>query len=226
MDPSRPTAWSKIAAVRAAFEQGFELVLCMDADALVMNPSVSVESLFDNSVDQVLAADHNGPNSGAPRALEECRGTRERLSVHHLSGVWLIRDCAWSRAFLDALWQHGAAYVSMAPLRSIFRYEQRAFHYLYQSSAWRRRIGDVYADANGVRARTKLVHQCVLNSLASFYQPGDFVVHLAGIKGAVKCLLFRRRYLEACSAFGLTPGLDAVAPTTRLRCLVGSPTAG
>jgi hypothetical protein len=107
------------------------------------------------------------------------------------------------------MWDEGAAFVTMSPLRSIFRYEQRALHFLFQSTAWRRRIGLRYERANGVRAGTKLVHQCVLNSLPSFYQPGDFVVHLAGIKGVVKCLLFRSYYTQAAAAFGLTVRLRA-----------------
>ncbi len=204
IDPSRPAAWSKIIAVRAAFDRGAELVACLDADTLIMNPLVRLEELFDWRFEQLLGADHNGPNSG----------------------VWLIRRSEWSVAFLEALWHEGTRYVSMAPLRSIFRYEQRAFHYLFQSAAWRRRIGDRYEGANGVRVRTKLVHQCVLNSLPSFYTPGDFVLHLAGIKGAVKCLMFRRHYLAAAAAAGLTPGVDAVRPSSPMRCLCGSPIAG
>ena len=109
----------------------------------------------------------------------------------------------------------------MSPLRSIFRFEQRALHYLFQSAAWRRRIGLRYEGANGVRSGTRLVHQCVMNSLPSFYQPGDFVIHLAGIKGVVKCLLFRRHYAAAAAAAGLTPGLDAVLPSSVMRCLDG-----
>jgi len=204
IDARRPAAWSKLLAVRAALDEGFDLVLCMDADALVMDPSVRVEQLFDWRYHQLLAADHNGPNSG----------------------VWLLRNSAWTRRLLDALWEEGAPFVTMPPLRSIFRYEQRSLHYLYQSAAWRRRIGARYEAANGVRAGTRLVHQCTLNSLASFYRPGDFVLHLAGVKGVVKCLLFRRHYLRAAAAAGLTPGMDAVLPSTVLRCLDGGSVHG
>ena len=199
IDRSRPTAWSKILAVRAALDAGFDLVMCIDADALVMNPRLRVEELFDWRAHTMLAADHNGPNSG----------------------VWLVRDSEWTRQLLGALWEDGGAFVAMSPLRSIFRFEQRAFHFLFQSAAWRRRIGARYEGANGVRAGTRLSHQCLLNSLPSFYQPGDFVLHLAGIKGVVKCLLFRRHYFQAAAAAGLTPGVDAALPANVLRCLDG-----
>ncbi len=167
-----------------------------------MNPAIRVEDLFDWSAYQVLAADHNGLNSG----------------------VWLIRASEWSSWWLEELWAQSDL-VTMPPLRSLFHYEQRAFHHLFQSDAWRRKIGSRYEGANAVRAATKLVHQCVLNSLPSWYAPGDFVLHLAGMKGAVKCLLFRRYYLQAAAAAGLTPGTDAVQPPSVLRCLGGSPVA-
>ena len=65
VDPSRPAAWSKIPAVARAFDAGYSLVLCADADALIMNPALRVEELFDWRTHQTLASDHNGPNSGA-----------------------------------------------------------------------------------------------------------------------------------------------------------------
>ena len=175
-------------------------MLCVDADALIMNPDIRVEELMDWRAHQVLAADHNGPNSG----------------------VWLIRDTPWSRWFVRELWAQEAL-VALPPRRSLFHYEQRAFHHLLQTGAWRRRVGgEPYAGANGIRAATALVHQCVLNSLPSWYRRGDFVVHLAGMKGAVKCLLFRRYYLLAAAAAGTRPGVDAAAPPGVGRCLMGT----
>ena len=141
--------------------------------------------------------------------------------------MWLIRDSAWSRWFLEELWAQDDL-VHMPLLRSLFNYEQRAFHRLFASAAWRRRVGGAeppYGGANGVRAATTLVHQCVLNSLPSWYRRGDFVMHLAGMKGAVKCLLFRHYYLAAARAAGLRPGVDAEAPPRVLRCLGGHPLA-
>jgi hypothetical protein len=141
--------------------------------------------------------------------------------------VWLIRDSAWSRWFLAELWAQSDL-VHMPLLRSLFHYEQRAFHRLFQSAAWARRVAGAeprYEGANGVRAATTLVHQCVLNSLPSWYESGDFVMHLAGMKGAVKCLLFRHYYLRAAAAAGLTPGVDAERAPAALCCLGGSPVA-
>jgi hypothetical protein len=71
IDRSRPTAWSKILAIRAALAEGYDLVVAMDADSLIMDPSVAVEDLFDWRYHSMLAADHNGPNSGAS-AIVRC----------------------------------------------------------------------------------------------------------------------------------------------------------
>jgi len=216
IDPSRPAAWSKIRGVARALDAGFDLVLCTDADALVMNPSLRVEELMDWSAHQTLAADHNGPNSGAP----EPRRVLGRCPHASVAGVWLVRNTPWARWYCNELWAQEAL-VRLPASRALFHYEQRAFHHTLQTAAWRRRTGRRYEAANGVRSATALVHQCVLNTLPSWYSPGDFILHLAGIKGAARCLLFRAAYGSAAAAAGRTLGVDAPQPPTRARCLLG-----
>ena len=41
-----------------------------------------------------------------------------------------------------------------------------------------------------VRAHSKIVNQCVFNSLLPWYVSGDFVVHFAGLKGVWECFIF------------------------------------
>ena len=60
----------------------YDWVLFIDVDTLIMNPTVRLEEIADNTVDQVIGADHNGVNSG----------------------VWLVRNAPWSFFFLDELW--------------------------------------------------------------------------------------------------------------------------
>lgn len=194
IDASRPTAWTKILAVQEAVER-YDLVFWSDVDALVMNPNVRVQDLMDYEYDQMLAADHNGLNSG----------------------VWLIQSTPFSRWFLKELWAQDHL-VKMPFVRSVFHYEQRAFHYLYQTKVWRNKVGDYYEHANIVRAHTNLVHQCVFNSLLAFYKDGDFVVHLAGVKGVAKCLIFRRYYMYSMRMMGAPTVGDAAVPGV-LRCL-------
>jgi hypothetical protein len=57
--------------------------------------------------------------------------------------------------------------------------------------------------ANTIRARTKVVNSCVFNSLPAWYVKGDFIVHLAGLKGVAKCLMFRHYYRNAKVGLGL-----------------------
>ena len=194
VDPTRPVAWSKLRAMEAALEAGAHLVAWFDADALIMAPEMRLEAIYDavshGGAAQVVASDHRGPNTG----------------------VWLMRSGPWSAAFLQRMQELGDTYVSMRPGQSLFRYEQRAFHYLFQTAVWRATMaGHVYQDANGVRAGTVLVHPCVMNSLPSWYQPGEFVLHLAGVKGTARCLLFRQAYSRASAAAGRVPGHGDVA---------------
>ena len=166
-DPSRPAAWSKILEVRKHLPR-YDWLMFIDVDTLIMNPAVRLEDIADDSVDQVLAADHNGVNSG----------------------VWLVRNTPWSFYFLDELW----AQDDLVKGPYLFHYEQRAFHRLFHTDAWSRqpstRGAAPYAGAAEVRAHSKIVNQCVFNSLLPWYVSGDFVVHFAGLKGVWECFIF------------------------------------
>jgi hypothetical protein len=166
-DPSRPAAWSKILEVKKHLPR-YDWLLFIDVDTLIMNPSVRLEDIADETVDQVIAADHNGVNSG----------------------VWLVRNSEWSMFFLDELWAQ--EHLVRGPY--LFHYEQRAFHHLFQTTPWARQKSvkgkEPYAGAAAVRAHSKIVNQCVFNSLLPWYVSGDFVVHFAGLKGVWECLIF------------------------------------
>ena len=166
-DPSRPAAWSKILEVRKHLPR-YDWLMFIDVDTLIMNPAVRLEDVADDSVDQVLAADHNGVNSG----------------------VWMVRNTPWSFTFLDELW----AQDDLVKGPYLFHYEQRAFHRLFHTDPWSKqpstRGAAPYAGAAEVRAHSKIVNQCVFNSLLPWYVSGDFVVHFAGLKGVWECFIF------------------------------------
>ena len=166
-DPSRPAAWSKILEVRKHLPS-YDWLLFIDVDTLVMNPNVRLEDIADDTVDQVIAADHNGINSG----------------------VWLVRNSEWTMWFLDELW----AQEHLVKGSYLFHYEQRAFHHLFQTQPWAKQASvrgtKPYASAGQVRAHSKIVNQCVFNSMLPWYVSGDFVVHLAGLKGVWECVIF------------------------------------
>jgi len=166
-DPSRPAAWSKILEVRKHLPR-YDWLMFIDVDTLIMNPAVRLEDVADDSVDQVLAADHNGVNSG----------------------VWMVRNTPWSFTFLDELW----AQDDLVKGPYLFHYEQRAFHRLFHTDPWSKQPSTKnaapYAGAAEVRAHSKIVNQCVFNSLLPWYVSGDFVVHFAGLKGVWECFIF------------------------------------
>tara|TARA_B110000977_G_scaffold171728_2_gene223587 strand:+ start:19170 stop:20567 length:1398 start_codon:yes stop_codon:yes gene_type:complete len=166
-DPTRPAAWSKILEVRKHLPR-YDWLVFIDVDTLIMNPSVTLEQIADDTVDQVIAADHNGVNSG----------------------VWLVRNTPWSFYFLDELW----AQDDLVKGNYLFHYEQRAFHRLFHTDPWSKQASvrgtAPYSGAAEVRQHSKIVNQCVFNSLLPWYVSGDFIVHFAGLKGVWECLIF------------------------------------
>jgi hypothetical protein len=201
IDESRPTSWSKLLAMRKYLPY-YDYLFYVDVDTIIANVDVKLEDIVDYGYDQILAADRNGLNCG----------------------VWLIRNTPWSLWFLDEMW---AQEQLVAPsTRVLFHYEQRAMHYLYQSRVWRRGVkGEPYKGANTIRARTKVVNSCVFNSLPAWYVKGDFVVHLAGLKGIAKCLAFRHYYgiarRETTEKYGALTDEANVEPPTLTTCLFG-----
>ena len=180
----------------------YDFLFYVDVDTIITNVDVKLEDIVDYGYDQILAADRNGLNCG----------------------VWLIRNTPWSMWFLDEMWAqeqfvHPSTFV-------LFHYEQRAMHFLYQSKVWRRAVKqDAYQGANTIRARTKVVNSCVFNSLPAWYKKGDFLVHLAGLKGVAKCVMFRYYYKttrnEMVSRFGALAGEADADPPGWATCLFG-----
>lgn len=174
IDRNRPTSWSKLLAMRK-YLPDYDFMLYVDVDTIIMNPEKKLEDIVDYNYDQMLAADKNGLNCG----------------------VWMVRNTPWMLWFIDEMWAQDQL-VAPKTWNMLFKYEQRAFHYLYQSKIWRSKVkGDAYPKANTVRARTKVLNACVFNSQPSFYVKGDLLVHLAGLKGTVKCMWFRYYYKQS-----------------------------
>ena len=202
IDRSAPTrSWSKLVAMRKHLPR-YDFLLYVDVDAVVMNPETGLEDIVDFDYDQVLAADSNGVNCG----------------------VWLVRNTPWTLWFLDELWAQEHLVAPKNTWNMLFKYEQRAFHHLYASTRWREVTkGPIYPNANTVRARTKIVHACAFNSQPWFYETGDFIMHLAGLKGTVKCVVFARYYARARAlmrAKGMVVAADVdVPPPSAWTCL-------
>ena len=87
VDTSRPPAWTKIRAVQAllAPQQNCDWVLWTDADTIIMNSDIAIESFLpsDNTHDLLVGSDNGGGYN---------------------SGVFLFRNTEWTRQFLDDWW--------------------------------------------------------------------------------------------------------------------------
>ena len=85
LDLTRPAAWSKIKAIQQCLEEGFDWVFWQDADCFVMNMNKRLEPLVEELGDRNFATSCD-INSGV------CTGTI------------LIRNCDWSREFLNKVY--------------------------------------------------------------------------------------------------------------------------
>lgn len=194
IDYSRPAAWSKLIGVKNALHHsnGYDYVVYMDMDVVIMNFSITIESFIDvaisssaspSSADLIMTTDWNGPNTG----------------------IWIIKNTDWSKRFMQDLWDQKQLIQARSSdgTKYPFEYEQRAFHYLLDSNIWRSRGLPQY-DTNKIeenRGHITFLPQCSLNaySLHPFdlrgdrdstqYVDGDFLIHFAGKKGKQKLYL-------------------------------------
>ena len=80
----RPPSWSKILAVKH-YLKDHDWVMWLDADTIVTNPDIRLESLVPRSTngpDFVITVDGGGYNAG----------------------IWLLRRSDWAYTFLDRWW--------------------------------------------------------------------------------------------------------------------------
>lgn len=194
-DSVRPAPWSKLTALRDALPR-FDWLAYVDGDALFADHRPALETIVDDDYDIVLSEDWGGYNTG----------------------VFFIKNSSFSSLLLEEMWSAGDFLAKPNTWYSHpfpFEYEQRALHYFASSAVWRRKH-ELYpsmvpvvdeAKSLSVTRRIKVVPQCAINSylvrptLASLffdrerrkksrYRRGDFIVHLAGHKGANKAALF------------------------------------
>lgn len=185
LDDEYPPAWSKFDAILDALET-HDLVVWMDVDAIVMNTTVKLTDVADRAPESslIFSHDQNGLNSG----------------------VFIVRSDAYARAFLRRCIDLKKQ-LSRTDLGLPFKYEQRALHYLFGSTAmdaWMRKRGiEIDAEERAeTRRKIALVPHCALNAnpceeiwtafflfraspagdwfCANEYKLGDFIAHVAG----------------------------------------------
>jgi galactosyl transferase GMA12/MNN10 family len=174
IDPSRPTAWSKVRAVQNELltpNRNCEWVMWLDADAVIMNSTIPVESLLqlaDPDADLIVTPDRSFGVS---------------------SGVWLIKNSDWSKRFLEEWWNMRRF---VRPKGLSLSGDNQAFGHLVNQT--------LQSPDDGERRRIRVIPRCAMNSLGWFvnendvgteamniqgsmdkYHTGDFVAHAAGI---------------------------------------------
>lgn len=205
IDPTRPTAWSKLLIVKNLIaDKKFDYVFYIDMDAVIMNMNMRVENFISASrymnpsiIDQdfIMTGDWNGPNTG----------------------VWIVKASAFSAWFLKIAWSEGKQFAmsEKAPDGTPypFEYEQRVFHYLLDTQIWRERKLPRYAVSDNSKSDVERLYtsdqikthfaflpQCSFNSYSLHplhmkgsenketgqYINGDFLIRFAGKKGSMK----------------------------------------
>lgn len=154
LDPSRPTAWSKLLALRKHLTS-FDWVFWSDIDALITQPERRLEDWTSQEHDLVLGLDR-GPEVGFPAT----EAGQPRVNTSQ----FLLRDCPWSRRFLDEVYGH-AEFIHDP------WWEQRA-------------VMQVLATCAEHRRRTMILPERTLMSNEEAHQAGDFAVHFGGSQKA------------------------------------------
>lgn len=177
IDTARPPAWSKIRAVQALFREECDWVLWLDADAVIMNSDIRIESF--------VPADPN----------IHLLVTYDRKFTYN-SGAWLIRNSPWSRQFLETWWnQRDFVELPGASLSG----DNRAFgHILTQvPDTWAvQEVPRCTFNSFAIFVTQHLAHPELQSWYGSeeFYHQGDFIAHASGIDKKARAveLLLRR----------------------------------
>ena len=153
----RPPAWMKIALIVNLFDQGFDRVVYIDADALVTNAEFDVGTVFgarNPNGSLTLAEDEDGINCGV-MFLEDGPATRRLLDL-----VWMfdadVENGTWEQFALKSLMDMSASvsrhvtYVADPRRFNSFPIERRLFHRTMDKSVWR--PGDFLCHFSGIRS--------------------------------------------------------------------------
>lgn len=184
IDPSRPSAWSKLKICKYYLNQ-YDYIFYIDMDAIIMNKNIPLETfitLAGYQYDFILTEDWNGINTG----------------------VFFVKNTKFSSWFLELAWNQTQLIKkkSNTGISYPFEYEQRSFHYLLNTKIWNDRKLPQYNHGNSTELLKHfyILPQCSMNSYVihplnmnkninykeSSYVKNDFIVHMAGKKGRIK----------------------------------------
>ncbi len=160
--PGRHPSWSKVYTVKYVLVN-HDFVFCLDADAMIAGDADVVELLGDK--DFAITLDMNGINGGN----------------------WIVRNCDWSFAFLDRVWN---------------MYDRFATHPWNEQLAYGAALQTTLEDIEHVHF---LANRAINSNPVDCYpdypwpegqwQPGDFILHMSGLSN--------EKRFEALRKYGL-----------------------
>ena len=178
MDTSRPPAWSKIKAVQHLLEhEQCDWVMWTDADTVIMNSDKTIEDFLpaDPTKDLLVGSDKGGGYN---------------------SGVFVIRNTAWSKRFLEQWWNmksfvnppglslSGDNHALKALLRDMVDFDA---HVLSPARCTFNSFAKFLAVSESAAVMDALDEQPWYQS-EDYYHKGDFLAHSPGYDNKEHCL--------------------------------------
>jgi ADP-heptose:LPS heptosyltransferase len=154
MKPDRPAAWTKLPLCLRLMSD-YTWIFFSDADALIMNPEIKLESLIDDDYDFIVSEDNNGMNTG-------------HFLIKSTEESWRFLRESWEREHLK---DHGC--YEQAAMGEWLRAHVKSFEEFNKEGKHK---GDK-PPPSGDRLRVKIIPQRSFNSYPDNYQPGDFIQH-------------------------------------------------
>ncbi|MCB9799927.1 MAG: hypothetical protein H6757_04130 [Candidatus Omnitrophica bacterium] len=106
----RPMSWSKVLVIQALFQEGYDFVFWIDADAMFVQLDQDISDQIDDQHDIYLVS-HDGEGGQTPNCgVWLIRNTRE--TRHMLKELWAREDC------INALWWEQTAFIEYLGLAS------------------------------------------------------------------------------------------------------------
>ena len=136
------TVWMKISLLKGLmFPGGYDWLMWIDADAMVMNHRIKIEDLIAKcspEANLIISSDLHGLNAG----------------------VFIIRNCLWSKVLLSAV-------------------EDKKDEYLSHKYPEQEAMDSVISEI-GNKERVAYLPQWLLNQFWLQWIPGDFIIHHSG----------------------------------------------
>jgi hypothetical protein len=135
-DMTRPTSWGRIRFIRRMLYQ-YEWVFYMDADVLVTNMSVALESFLDRKYDIIMCLDFGGNVQAGNILARDTRWTRSFLDEVYSYTQFILDEWVEQRAIIEYLNKHPdwKEHIKVLPQRAFNSFPVERFYNVSQA-AW------------------------------------------------------------------------------------------